>query len=636
MDDFSIKLMNQSDVQFDGSLIIELFTIIRYWKLAVADTSYLRVDNQRYHEFGIQSWGCAVAKDPQLLCLDIASARTFGTGKTIVGWKDIDPNVGGSLSNCNPDVAGGSGFNGTNTGCEYTADNSTDITRSEFFRKIIIDMDERNKLVEAYNNWVTDPQNKHDPRFGGYECGLSSSASAIERFNDGIVDVFDMTMIAYIIFNIPPFETVRSLVEQKTPIPAAYMSNSIQDHYMLPYQYDEGGFGICGHLPLGRRSGSTTPDAGMHFYNHFARLNINGDACPDSSPGRALMTGTGRRLSKEEEEKMEARAKALVDVNSPYHRRLQTDEDAFPLTSFVMFLWSRVPDTLEDGPGGSWYQIAFAPGITPLVIQFYFDGLDAGSTTSQIVNTRTTAQNVKERPLNPSRINVRWVSYERSNPELYTDLPECYPITSAVDSQYAVYKNALAIRQIGTPSQRPCSFDLYIWIPSAMHTDTPRQTGGRRRAQEDGTDLTTAEPCLRSLRDPATGLCEPVVHIRPGSQFSTPGGFFALDKEMSALEPRQSTTTSTATFGGSVATISATSIDEEQTSDGWWIWFVVGLSIVLVLCFLAIACGIIAYGRHMPDRNPRARTSDIQSTKVNVARPSSGSSRASSRAGMRR
>lgn len=625
--------MDQTNVQFDGSLIIELFTIIRYWKLAVADTSYLRVDNNRYHAEGVQSWGCSVAKDPQLLCLDIASARTFGSGKTIVGWKDIDPNSDGTLSNCNPNVADGSGFNGTNTGCEYTDGNSTDLTRSEFFKKIIIDMDERNALIQAYNTWLAeDPQVSHDPRFGGYECGLASSDAedAIERFNDGIVDVFDMTMIAYIIFNIPPFEAIRTLVENKVPIPAAFMSNSVQDHYMKPYQYDEAGFGICTHKALGRRSGSTDPDAGMHFYNHFKRLNINGDACPAGSPGKTAMTGR-RRLSEEEEEAESERAKALVDVNSPYHRRLQTEDDEnFPLTSFVMFLWARVPES-SDGPGGSWYQIAFAPGITPLVIQFYFDGLNAGLSSSQIVNTRTTAQNVKERPLNPSRINVRWVSFERSNPELYSDLPECYAITSAVDSQFAVYKNALAIRQIGTAAQRPCSFDLYIWIPKGMHTDIPRQTGERRRMQ-DGADLSAAEPCLRSLRDPVTGLCEAVVHIRPGSQFSTPGGFFALDREMTALEPRRQPT-STATFGGSVATIVAPD-DEEQASDAWWVWFVVGLSIVLVLCFLAIVCGVIAYGRYMPDRRlPRARTTDISSTKVNARRPTSGSS---SRAGMRR
>lgn len=615
-------------MQFDGSLIIELFTIIRYWKLAVADTSYLRVDDSRYHSTNAQSWGCAVAKDPQLLCLDIASARTFGEGKTIVGWKAIDPNADGSLSNCDTTVAGGSGFNGSNTACDYTADGETDLTQSEFFKKIIIDMDERDKLKEAHRLWLLEnPRVNHDPRFGGYKCGLPGSAEAIERFNDGIVDVFDMTMIAYIIFNIEPFEDIFGLLQRKTPVLASYMSNSIQDHYMAPYEYDEAGFGICKHKPLGRRAGSIDPDAGMHFYNHFNRLNTKGDVCPYGSPGWNA-TRNSRRLDEIQENDD---AKPVLDVNSPYHRRLS--EDDIPLTSFVMYLWSRVPDTAES-VGGSWYQIAFAPGITPMVIQFYFDGLDAGDTTSQIVNSRTTAQNVQETPINPSKINVRWVSFERSNPELYADLAECYPITTAVDAQHVVYKNALAVRQIGTSSQRPCSFDLYIWIPRSMHTEVPRQTSRRRTQDSAESDVTIEEPCLRSLRDPTTGLCEPVVHIRPGSQFSTPGGFFAVDQEMSALQPREQQ--QTVTFGGSIATITNPEVQGTSSGNGWWIWVIVGGSIALVLCLLGVGCAIVAYNRYkpqkrgVPTRPVRARTSDSTQSIPTTRTPTS------SRSAMRR
>ena len=272
------------------------------------------------------------------------------------------------------------------------------------------------------------------------------------------------------------------------------------------------------------------------------------------------------------------------------------------MTSFVLYSWSRVP-TVNERLGGTWYQIAFAPGIVPLVIQFYIDGMDAGDLPSQVTSDPAPDQDEQVYPLNSNRVNVRWVSYDRSRP--VPGLAQCYDITAAVQSNFAVYKNALAIRQIGLTDRRPCSFDLYVWIPEAMHTDPVRQVD-RRRLQE-GT-----EPCLRSLYDEATGLCEPVVHIRPGSQFSTPSGYFALDREMTAAKPPVRTaitsTFAAGAFGTAITDTSSSSITTssstddlppvEANADNWWVWLIVGVSIVFVLCFLAVVCGLAAYMRY--------------------------------------
>jgi hypothetical protein len=46
--------------------------------------------------------------------------------------------------------------------------------------------------------------------------------------------------------------------------------------------------------------------------------------------------------------------------------------------------------------------------------------------------------------------------------------------------------------------------------------------------------------------------------------------------------------------------IEAASATASSSTDNWWIWLIVGVSIVFVLCFLALVCGVAAYMRYQP------------------------------------
>ena len=227
--------------------------------------------------------------------------------------------------------------------------------------------------------------------------------------------------------------------------------------------------------------------------------------------------------------------------------------------------------------------------------------MDAGDLPSQVTSDPPPEQDEQMYPLNANRVNVRWESHLRTEPVPNAYL--CYDISAAVQSNYALYKNALAVRQIGVQNRIPCSFDLFVWIPEHMHTDKIRQPGSRRLSED--------EPCLKSIRDPRTGSCEPVVHIRPGSQFSTPSGYFALADEMTAkLPPSKQQDAVARTVEVSTETTAASVIGDVHgsSSENWWIWVIVGLSIVLVLIVSAIVCGAIAYKRNANKKKSKKPT----------------------------
>ena len=543
----------------------------------------MKIDDARYNainpQTGLrrkdQSWGCAVSERPQSLCLDVGSARTFGQSKTIVGWRARTDNVDGDLSNCNISLADGSGFTADGTACAYSA--TGDVTQSLFFQQLVIDVSDQEHLQKLYQSW-TSTGIGDDPRFGGYICGdqtqVSDQIQGVERFNDGILDVFDMTLLAYIMFNIPPYDDIHRKIIDKVPVNGSYMSESIQTEFMSQFSYLPNGDGKCAHQLAGQHP-TGNKDDGLQFFAHFTNLNILGQACPRDSPGRTRMESAGSSDRRQLEQ---------ADAN----------DNPFSLSSFVLYQWSRVMST-EKHIGGTWYKIEFAPGITPLVIQFYIDGMDAGHLPSQVTADPAPDENEQMYPLNSNRVNVRWVSLERTNPD--PDEKLCYDIAAAVQSNYVLYKNALAIRQIGLSSRRPCPFDLYLWIPEDMHTDKifrhPQNTDGARRLAEEAKD----EPCLKSIMDERTGRCEPVVHIRPGSQFSTPSGYFALAEEMTARLPPKKTEELEVHSAGMSTPVS---VDEEiqTSSENWWVWVIVGLSVVLVLVVAGIVCGVIAFRRH--------------------------------------
>ena len=87
----------------------------------------------------------------------------------------------------------------------------------------------------------------------------------------------------------------------------------------------------------------------------------------------------------------------------------------FSASSFVLYQWSRVLSS-ERFEGGTWYKIAFAPKLLQLVLQFYIDGMDAGDLPSQVTSDPAPDYNEQVYPLNSNRVNVRWVSKERTNP----------------------------------------------------------------------------------------------------------------------------------------------------------------------------------------------------------------------------
>ena len=73
----------------------------------------------------------------------------------------------------------------------------------------------------------------------GYICGdqtqVSDQIQGAERFNDGILDVFDMTLLAYIMFNIPPYDDIHRKIIDKVPVNGSYMSESIQTEFMSQF-----------------------------------------------------------------------------------------------------------------------------------------------------------------------------------------------------------------------------------------------------------------------------------------------------------------------------------------------------------------------------------------------------------------
>lgn len=592
--EFNVDVEDCDTYKPDGSIVAEYQQIIEFWKLAVEDQSFLKIDNGRYNELNPQtglrkkeqSWGCAVTERPQNLCLDVGSARTFGQSKTIVGWRAITDNQNGELSNCNISLADGSGFTADGTACAYSANG--DVTQSQFFQQLVIDVSDQEHLLKLYQNWLSTGLGD-DPRFGGYICGEQFDGDHVqgkERFNDGILDVFDMTLLAYVMFNIQPYEDIHRKIIDKIPVNASYMSQSIETEFMSQFSYNPNGDGVCTHNPAGQHP-TGNKDDGLQFFAHFTDLNSNGHACPRGSDGRARLDGSSGGDRRQ-----------LQD---------QVNDNEFSLSSFVLYQWSRVMSTPKH-EGGTWYKIAFAPGIIPLVIQFYIDGMDAGHLPSQVTADPAPDENEQMYPLNSNRVNVRWVSRERTDPEPNEKL--CYDIAAAVQSNYVIYKNALAIRQIGLSSRRPCPFDLYLWIPEQMHTDVIlRQPEDRRRLE--------SEPCLKSIMDERTGNCEAVVHIRPGSQFSTPSGYFALAEEMSAKLPPKPAVLAA---GISMPTASEDEQIQSTTSDNWWVWVVVALSIVLVLVVAGIVCGAIAYKRHeanqKKNKGVQIKSSDPKATKV--------------------
>ena len=362
---FNMPRWNQSDGELyypDGSIVAEYQQIIEYWKRAVKDKSFLAINNDRYNDIDdatglrkrLQSWGCAVSEQPQLMCLDVGSARTFGQGKTIVGWTATSDNQQGLLSGCNVSLADGSGFTENGVACGYAA-NGTDVTESQFFQQLVIDVQDQEYLQRLYNSWVSSGVGD-DPRFGGYVCG----ANGDKRYNDGVVDVFDMTLLAYVIFNIPPYEDIHKRIIDRVPVPASYMSESIEAEFMGHFKYDAAGNGYCSHR-TGGDNDVHDKDSGLQFYAHFTELNQLGKACPVGSYARNRTGGTdfshssadnpnsgslGNRQRRLMDERM-----ALIRWNHENQRHLETS--SFPLTSFVIFQWARVPSA-GDFVGGTW------------------------------------------------------------------------------------------------------------------------------------------------------------------------------------------------------------------------------------------------------------------------------------------